>query len=256
MAMEKLSPEEVYDRLLNVDKILTLKGRIRFYLGDVNIVVKQKDVVGNIIQEWLEEWLRHNNIAFAPNPNSQMPPDFFLDPSDRTHDLLEVKAFNYKATPAFDIADFKSYQKEVVRQPWMLYAKYLIFGYAMDEGTGIVTIKKLWLKNVWEICRPSKRYPINVQYKNNIVHKIRPANWYSHSKRILYLPFQSLEDFLAALEETVYKNKDTRDGAEDWRPRMEENYEQFYGAELRIPRWFEIRRKYSVSAGKTAQSKG
>lgn len=60
----RLTADEVYDRLLNVDRIKTVEGQIRFYLGDVDIIVKQKDVVGNIIQEWLEGWLRKNNIAF------------------------------------------------------------------------------------------------------------------------------------------------------------------------------------------------
>lgn len=49
--MINLSPKEIYDRLINTDKILTIQGLIRFYLGDVNITVRQKDVVGNIIQE-------------------------------------------------------------------------------------------------------------------------------------------------------------------------------------------------------------
>ena len=52
--MTYLTPEEIYDRLLNVDKITTLEGQIKFYLGNVDIIVKQRDVVGNIIQEWLE----------------------------------------------------------------------------------------------------------------------------------------------------------------------------------------------------------
>ena len=92
-----LTPQEVYEKLLNEDKILTLQGRIQFTLGDVNIIVKQKDVVGNIIQEWLEGWLTKRNIAFTPNENPQMPPDLFLN-EDKTKDLLEVKAFNRSAS--------------------------------------------------------------------------------------------------------------------------------------------------------------
>lgn len=243
--MKRLSPEDVYERLLNVDKILTIEGQIRFYLGDVNIIVKQKDVVGNIIQEWLEGWLRHNDIDFMPNPNSQMPPDFFLDSDDYTHNLLEVKAFNYEETPGFDIADFKSYQKEIIRKPWMLHTRYIIFGYVMGED-GIVTIKKLWLKNVWEICRPSAKWAVNVQYKNKIVQKIRPAIWYSKSKRIKYLPFESLTDFLAAMEETVYKNPETRTEAVGWRESMEHSYNQHYCTKMVIPRWMDISDKYKA----------
>lgn len=243
--MKRLLPEEVYDRLLNIDKILTIEGQIRFFLGDVNIIVKQKDVVGNIIQEWLEGWLSHNDIEYSGNPNSQMPPDIFLNTEDHTKSLLEVKAFNYEASPGFDIADFKSYQKEIIREPWMLHTKYIIFGYAMDEA-GIVTIKKLWLKNVWEICRPSARWALNVQYKNGMVQKIRPAVWYSQSKAVHYKPFERLEDFLAAVEETVYANPDTRADAVGWRERMEKSYSKFYGTPLIIPRWMDVREKYTI----------
>lgn len=47
--MEKLTPQQVFDRLLDVENIRKLEGQIRFVLGDVDIIVKQKDVVGNII---------------------------------------------------------------------------------------------------------------------------------------------------------------------------------------------------------------
>ena len=49
----RLTAQEVYDKLVNEDGILQLEGQIKFYLGDVNIIVKQRDVVGNIMQEWL-----------------------------------------------------------------------------------------------------------------------------------------------------------------------------------------------------------
>lgn len=241
--MKKLTPEQVYDRLLNIDKILTIKGQIRFYLGNVDIIVKQKDVVGNIIQEWLEGWLTKAGVTYATNPNPQMPPDIFLNPDDKTKDLLEVKAFNYEATPGFDIADFKSYQQEIVDKPYMLHTKYIIFGYVMSDE-GVVTIKKLWLQNVWEICRTSNNWAINVQFKNGIVHKIRPAKWYSNNKAIHYTTFESLEDYLAAIEETVYKNPDTRDKAIGWRERMENSYKKFYNKEIHIPRWMDVKDKY------------
>lgn len=87
----KLTAQQIYDKLINEDKIKTLKGQIYFNLGDVSIIVKKKDVVGNILQEWLEGWLKSRNIEFDPNPNTQMPPDVYLDPDDHTHNLLEVK---------------------------------------------------------------------------------------------------------------------------------------------------------------------
>ena len=104
----KLTPQEVFNRLVDVDKIQSAEGQIRFFLGNVDIIVKQRDVVGNIIQEWLEGWLTKNNIEFAPNINTQMPPDIYLNPEDKKNNLLEVKAFNRDASPGFDIADFKT----------------------------------------------------------------------------------------------------------------------------------------------------
>lgn len=143
----KLTSLQIFNKLLNDDKLLELEGQIKFYLGSVDIIVKQKDVVGNIIQEWLQGWLEKNKIDFAPSENTQMPPDFFLDPEDRTVNLLEVKAFNRQASPGFDIADFRMYQEEIIEKPYMLDADYLIFGYDMSDE-GIVTIKDLWLKKV------------------------------------------------------------------------------------------------------------
>lgn len=238
----RLTAEQVKDRLINEDKILSVAGQIKFHLGNVDIVVKQKDVVGNIMQEWLEGWLVKNNVDFAVSTNTQMPPDFYLNPDDKTVDLLEVKAFNYDATPGFDIADFKAFEEEIIAKPFMLHVKYLIFGYRMSSS-GDVTIKKIWLKSIWEICRPSDKWPLNLQVKKNVVHKIRPAKWYS-SARTRFSCFENLEDFLAAVEEVVYKNQDTRDQANSWKDKMIASYVAQYNEELDIPRWYTIKGKY------------
>ena len=47
--MKQITAQGIYNALINEDKILTLKGRIQFHLGDISIIVKQRDVVGNII---------------------------------------------------------------------------------------------------------------------------------------------------------------------------------------------------------------
>lgn len=240
-----LTAEQVYDRLLNEDKIKTADGQIRFYLGDVSIIVRQKDVVGNIIQEWLEGWLRKNNIAFAANTNTQMPPDIFLNPENHTEDLLEVKAFNHSASPGFDIADFKAYAREILEHPYMLHTKYLIFGYTMNDE-GIVSIRDLWLKNVWEICRSMDDWPLNVQYKNKVIHKIRPAKW--HGTRSRFPLFASLEHYLSAIEETLFSYPDTHELSKGWRKKVTDSYSSFYGKEIVIPRWEDLAPTYQPSA--------
>ena len=240
--VKTITAKGVYDALMNDDKILTLKGRIQFHLGDVNIVVRQKDVVGNIIQEWLQGWLEKRGYAYRTNPNTQMPPDFFLDLKDDTKNLLEVKAFDYNAAPGFDIADFKMYSEEIVEKPYMLNVDYLVFGYHMSED-GVVTIRKLWPMKVWEMTRPMKAWPLNLQIKKKVVHKIRPGKWYS-TKRQKFKYFTCLGDFVSAIEETVYKNKDTRDDAAEWKDRFVKSYESFYSEKISIPRWCDIKSKY------------
>ena len=46
----KVNALKVFEKLLDEDKLLEIEGQIKFFLGDVDIIVKQKDVVGNIIQ--------------------------------------------------------------------------------------------------------------------------------------------------------------------------------------------------------------
>jgi len=238
-----LTAEELYTKLLQEDKILDIKGQIKFYLGDVKIIVKQRDVVGNIMQEWLEGWMKYNNIHYRLNPNSQMPPDFYLNEKDNTVDQLEVKAFNYDATPAFDIADFNAFQSEIIDKPYMLHAKYLIFGYRMKDD-GHVIVQNLWLKDVWEICRRSEKWPLNLQVKDNVVHKIRPAKWHSSGKSLKFKPFENLEDFISAIEHTVYQNPKTREKSGEWLSLFIKSYNDCYNKKLDIPRWSEIEDKY------------
>lgn len=239
----KLSAQEVFNKLMFDDKVLEVKGQIKFYLGNVSIVVKQRDVVGNIMQEWLEGWLKQNGIEYKLNPNTQMPPDFYLNPNDTTTDLLEVKAFNYDATPGFDIADFNAYQSEIIDHPFMLHTQYLIFGYQMQDD-GYVVIKKMWLKNVWEICRRMENWPLNLQIKDKVVHKIRPCTWYSKGKSVKFKPFESLEDFISAIEQTVYQNPKTREKSGEWMNLFLKSYEKQFHERLTIPRWGDIGENY------------
>lgn len=238
----KFTSREIYDKLLNEDRILTVVGQIRFHLGDVDIIVKRKDVVGNIIQEWLEGWLISRNIEFDPNPNTQMPPDIYLDPDDRTHNLLEVKAFNRASSPGFDIADFKAFVNELIEKPYHLDTDFIIFGYNMDKASGDIVIKDLWIKKIWEITKPMDNWPITVQYKNGILQKMRPGNWYTNKGK--YRVFESKADYLAAFEETIYQNPETRTQGAQWKNRFKRSYKNHYGEEIDFPRWDDIKGNY------------
>ena len=58
----KLTAQQIIDKLLNDDQILTSKGQITFELANINIVVRQRDVVGNIMQEWVEGWFKNHHV--------------------------------------------------------------------------------------------------------------------------------------------------------------------------------------------------
>ena len=238
----RLNALKVFEKLLDEDKLLEIEGQIKFFLGDVDIIVKQKDVVGNIIQEWLQGWMDKRGIEYALNDNTQMPPDFFLNPDDKTTDLLEVKAFNRSASPGFDIADFRMYEEEIIEKPYMLNVDYLIFCYDMSDD-GVVTIKDLWLKKVWEITRRMDGWSINLQVKQGVVHKIRPGVGYSDRPGNIPM-FKCIEDFIAAIEEAVYQNPKTHESAATWKKNFIDSYRKFYGVKLDIPRWQEIAPKY------------
>ncbi len=242
----RLTAQQIHEKLVSEDRILQLEGRITFYLGDVSIIVKQRDVVGNIMQEWLQGWLEKRGVEFTPSENTQMPPDFYLNPDDLKKNLLEVKAFNRNAGPGFDIADFNVYQEEIISKPYMLDVDYLIFGYDMSDE-GVVTIKEVWLKKVWEITRRMEEWPINLQIKDDVVHKIRPGIWYSDDRTDFSI-FENLEDFISAMEETMFQNPKTHNNAGNWKSNFLRNYKSYKGVDLDIPRWNDIKGKYDLKS--------
>lgn len=193
-----MKAEELYE-LLKESELMNLHFSGFHKVGDFDINLDRANVIGNIIQEWVYEWLRTNNVEFERD-EGQLPPDLFLDPEDKTCNLVEIKAFNYQESPAFDIAEPLAYLEEIVKRPYMLYTDYLIFGYKMDEETGIINIENIWLKKIWEICSPSKTkgLPIGGQ-----AVKIRPSKWYNKTKRATP-NFVSLEDYLSAFVDLLY----------------------------------------------------
>lgn len=240
----KLTAQEVYHNLVNVYKIKEKKGSVKFNIGEVSIIATTRDSIGNLIQNWVKEWLISEGVEAEENPNTQTAPDFFLDLQDKTKGWLEVKSF-YNS-PNFDIADFVPYGNELPSNIHVLNEDFLIFQYDLDEQTGEVSIVDVWLKKIWEICGSSSNYALNVQAKapdkNNPdqkqIFKVRPIRWYSN--RIgTFPPFGRVEYFLCALEELRSVDPRTRNDI-TWKQRVENAYLQEYQTEIHIPRWTEI----------------
>ena len=242
----KLITAREFYRLLIFDyKIKNLTGSIKFQLGNIDVGVKRRDVIGEILQDWVCEWLRRSEIDFIANPLPQKSPDIYLNPKNLRGDWLEVKAFNRIDNPRFSIAVFDFFVEDCVRRPYHLDADYLIFGYEMDTETGELKIKDLWLKKIWEITKPMTKWPLTVKTSCGSAVEIRPCTWYATKTKTKV--FETLEDFLAALEAAVFQNPDTRPKAYRWRERFLKNYEKHYGKKIKFPIWDEIKNKYKNS---------
>lgn len=215
------------------------EGSVTFKLSDFQITVEQNNIVGNILEEWLDKWMTSHGIPHVHNER-QSSPDFWLNVDDKETDWLEIKSFT--GSPNFDIAAFRSFINLIIEKPYKLHSSYLLIKYKMQDG--IVTIENFWLKNLWEICCPSKAWPIKVQCKSGVINNIRPAVWYSDNTE--FQTFECLEDFLSALEQTIYKYHDTNSIADKWEDQLVNAYKKHYGVELHIPRWFDIRGKYGL----------
>ncbi len=196
---EKISvtASEIYYLLLNEFKIKEQIGSIEITLGGISAKYNGKDAIGDLLQDWLGEWLKQMNFYFRQPANSQTFPDFLLTNSTNSG-FLELKTFNADASPTFDIANFDSYCTSLLMIPERMDADYLIMSYKMVNAE--LSIDNIWLKKVWEITSPSGPDPVKLQVKRKQIYNIRPCTWYS--ERLKYAPFENKIDFLKALAET------------------------------------------------------
>lgn len=224
--INKITAQQLFMDLssLNLEK---QSGIILFNLAGISVKINTTDTVGITLQAWLKQYLLNNNIYFLEPSNTQEFPDFYLDDNDIYSSMLEVKAFNYNATPAFDIANFESYCSSVVNKPYRLDANYLIFGYIMNNF-GDITIKKIWLYKIWQIAGTSQRFPLKTQVKRDMIYNIRPNSDFKSGNKG---PFQTREEFLFAIYKTLssYKGEVF---ADNWKNSLSVNYKKYYGYDL------------------------
>lgn len=240
--------QEVYNKLMVDFGFKDSTGEITFTLKDIAIIVNQNNVVGNILEEWLDKWMTENNIPHKHN-EGQSSPDFWLNLEDENNDWLEIKSFT--GSPNFDIAAYNSFINLILQKPYKLQSSYILIKYR-NEG-GKVIIENCWLKKIWEISSPSEKWSIKVQDKKGIIFNIRPSVWYS--EKTDYPTFESLEDFLSALEEVIYTYPDTHSKGATWKKDLIKSYKDFYGVELNIPRWMDIADKYKKKEKEDKKSK-
>ena len=214
--MKKQEIDNVFQHLK--EELVGFKFPKELFIDDMTIPFSDCVICG-LIDKVVTIWLNKHNLKSS---------------------WLELKSFT--DIPNFDIGAFRSYINEIIDHPWKLHAKYLLIKYKMEENGGLVVIEDFWLKNVWEIACTSSAWPLKVQCKRGVINNIRPATWYS--ERSDFRPFDCLEDFLAALEQTIYKYHDTNNLADHWSERLCESYFKYYGKKLNLPRWMDVKHKY------------
>jgi len=220
MTLEKTS-REIYDEL--IEHIIVLNGYITFNLAGMSAVIDSSDIVGNSIQTRLEKWLKMRGYYFHKPKNTQKFPDFYLSKNKPNANMLEVKTFRKKNSPAFDIANYESYLESLSKNPYRLYADYLILSYQMDDD-GKITILDIWIKKIWEIAGSSNQFPLKVQQKRNMIYNIRPNSEFKDYKKG---PFNNEEDFLIAVYGTQLKYKGSI-VADLWKNKFLQNYTEYY----------------------------
>lgn len=208
-------------RMLIQQNIKNSIGIIRFDFAGLSFPVTSKDIVGSVLQEWFEHWLKHNQLVFSKPFNTQEPPDFFL--ADGSH--LEVKAFNYAAKPGFDLANFDAYTRSLLIHPERLDANHLIFGYRLVNQS--ITIVDIWVKKIWELAGTSHSHPLSLQVKQGVPVNIRPKDWRrtdgSFGNRLL---------FVEALNAALVKFYPQRYPNNVWLDQIKQTYLQQTGQNL------------------------
>jgi hypothetical protein len=206
--------------------IISATGEVVFEMQNIRTVVKDSSIVGNVMQDWLKSFLDAHKIPYRLKPNTQEFPDFLMHPTRDDIDLLEVKCF--KKSPNFDVANFQAYARSLLNNPYRLDAKYLIFEYI--ELHGGIAIKRIWLKNVWEICCASERSPLKIQWKQSVPVNIRPATWYS--KKSKYPVFSSRKDFVTAIKKVLDTSSVSGGIQKDWMKKVTDKYKLQTGIDL------------------------
>jgi type II restriction enzyme len=97
---------------------------------------------------------------------------------------------------------------------------------------GVISIKNVWLRKIWELACPSGTYPLKVQEKKQVIYNIRPSVWYSERSR--FKPFNTKEAFLKALNDTRYQYPQTRHQNAHWLRKVIKNYREHTGVLLSI----------------------
>jgi NgoBV restriction endonuclease. len=214
--------------LLQDRNIGSAVGQIKMSLNNTEVVIKQNDIIGNALQEWLGQFLKEQNIYFR-SAKGQTFPDFYLTESDEKG-LCEMKTYYATRNAAFDVANYFGYVDSLKEKPWRLDSDYLIFAYISDED-GNISIQDMWCKKVWEITGKAQDFALKCQRKKGQIYNIRPANWKENSRGNLK-PFTCKEEFVAALYKTHLSESNQTKVSKAWLDEVVMEYHKYSGEDM------------------------
>ncbi len=206
---------------------IILKGRV----SNVEFEVKNKDIMGGVIQSWFENFLNRNEIKWYDR-GTQTYPDFILE----NNEYLEVKCYFKDATPAFDLANFKSFIDSVIKDPKRLNSDYLIFNYSFGDT---IDIHNYFCKKIWEMTADQKtgkyKGQITAQTKKGTIVNLRPYNFVQYPVEC----YDSRYSFVKKIQERIkIHNKQLIDEKceyrddKEWFDILSKRYSDFYNQDL------------------------
>lgn len=216
--------EELYE--LAINQIKGCKGTITITIDGIPKISKSNDIIGNCVQEWIPQWLEDNGLELTGNVHTQQFPDFTANIDGKKYDM-EVKCWNANNSPAFDLANFDGFYREIYKDPRKLNAKYLIFGY--KPTTHGFIIDNIYLKNIWEITAPTKGKPINLQVKQGKPYAIRPVAFNKKPEN----NFKTRRNFVIAIQNARNQYPiENMIPIKEWLEHIEEEFKNSTGEDL------------------------
>lgn len=167
--------------------------------------------------------MTQTNFYHRVDLNTQVFPDFYLGEHD-DRELLEIKSFDYNKAPNFDVAPFDAYVDSLSKKSYRVDADYLIFGYTLADG--VITIREIWLKKIWEITCQSNMCALKVQQKRGKIYNIRPYNFKSMSRG--FQPFASRRSFVDAIKLTLEQYQMRIVDPQEWSDMVQEDFSLRY----------------------------
>jgi len=209
--------------------VLGSKVVLKAEINDTKFTLMNKDIMGNVIQSWLEVFLDENSIKWK-SQGTQKYPDFILE----NNDYLEVKCFLHDTTPAFDIANFKSFIDSLVIDPKRLNSDYLIFSYSFNDE---IILSSYYCKKVWEITSDMRDGLLKAQVKKGNIYNLRPCNFPKKPKDT----YKTRKKFISKVRDRIKKhtnqliNKDSNcsyKDADEWFDLVSENHKKILNEDL------------------------